>query len=101
RIHDAETGAVLGELVGHRGPVLSLAFSDDATRLASAGTDLMLRIWDVGARRSIAALAGARDQYLHGDALRFDPTAARLVAPSIDGAVRAFAAGDPEVETAL
>ena len=97
RIVDAATGALVAELAGHRGPVVSLAFSDDAARLASAGTDLVLRIWDVAARRPIAALTAARDQYQRGDALRFDPGAVRLVAPTIDGAVRVFAIVDPDV----
>lgn len=39
-------------ILGHRGPVTSLAFSADGTRLASAGTDV--RIWDAYSAESVA-----------------------------------------------
>ncbi|KAG8405536.1 hypothetical protein J3458_022183 [Metarhizium acridum] len=38
---------VAGELCGHRGSYLSVAFSPDGKRLASTGTDLRVLIWNV------------------------------------------------------
>jgi WD40 repeat protein/tRNA A-37 threonylcarbamoyl transferase component Bud32 len=100
RLYDTATGASTGELVGHRGRVVSIELGDDASRLATAGGDLTVRIWNVADHRQITTLLGARDQYVAA-ALRFDATGARMVGPTWDGAVRVFATGDPEIETVV
>jgi WD40 repeat protein len=42
----------------HVGPIRTLAFSPDGTRLASGGADRLLRIWDIPNNRLDIALAG-------------------------------------------
>jgi WD40 repeat protein len=48
----------LGVLRGHEGPVSSIAFSADGTRLVSEGLDRTVRVWDVDEGRQVAAIAG-------------------------------------------
>ncbi|HEY0476448.1 MAG TPA: serine/threonine-protein kinase [Kofleriaceae bacterium] len=96
-LHDASTGAALGELVGHRGGVSSIEFSADGARLATAGYDLTVRIWDAADHRPILSLRGPRDLPIV-IALRIDDAGKRVLIPTADGAVYAFGTADPDIE---
>jgi len=100
RLYEGTSGAPRGELVGHRGAVGSVEFSADGTRLASAGSDLTVRIWDVETHRQLTSLLGARDQYVRNGS-RFDPAGARLVVPTWDGAIRVYATTAPDLVTSV
>jgi WD40 repeat protein len=74
---------------------MGLAFSPDGSRLASAGADQTVRIWDVERGRELFSLRGPKDR-VHGVA--FGPNGASLAAASADGLVRVWQ-GVPITET--
>jgi WD40 repeat protein len=53
RLLDAATGRQLHLLTGHNGGALALAFSADGGRLASAGTDRRVKVWDTATGRPL------------------------------------------------
>jgi len=55
RLSDLESGAEIGTFVGHKGTVLSVAFSPDGTRLLSSAErdGGLMRLWDVRSRQQL------------------------------------------------
>ncbi|MHC5538713.1 hypothetical protein ACYOEI_10865, partial [Singulisphaera rosea] len=74
---DPTSGKVLHNLLGHGGPVESLAFSADG-RLASGSWDRTVRLWDPRAGTLVSTLTGHRREVL---CVRFSPDG-RLLASS-------------------
>ena len=46
-VRSAETNRITHSLIGHAGSIMSLAFSNDDTRLISGGDDKSIRIWEL------------------------------------------------------
>jgi len=53
---DAATGAPHGEPMRHEGPVLSMAFSEDGTTIATGSYDGMARLWDAASGKELQTL---------------------------------------------
>ena len=87
RLWDVPSGQELGELTGHQGYVIALAFSANDKLLASAGVDQSIRIWDVQERRLRAVLRGHRDEVRR---LAFLPDNVTLISGARDGTVMAW-----------
>jgi serine/threonine protein kinase/WD40 repeat protein len=84
-VYDAASGALLTDLpVGAmRGQVV--AWHPDGVRLAVAGSDPRIQIWDVAARRPVATLAG---HVMNVTQLTFHPEGGLLASHSWDGVLR-------------
>jgi WD40 repeat protein/predicted Ser/Thr protein kinase len=72
---------------GHTGFVAAAEFSPDGTRLATAGGDKTIRLWDPRTGECMATLMGHRDQI---NALTFAPDGTTLVTVSRDRTVRVW-----------
>ncbi len=92
-IYETVRGSLVARLEGHNGEVLALAFEPGEPsriggparrRLASAGADGSVRLWDVESGSEIAALLEHNDA-VH--ALDFHPEGDWLVSASLDGTV--------------
>ena len=69
----------------HAGIVWSVAFAPDGQRLASAGQDGAVKVWDIGTGAELAGFRG------HKDALRcvcFSPDGRRIASGGLDATVR-------------
>ena len=72
-------------LVGHRAYLISLAFSDDGTTLASGSEDDDIRLWDVATGARLRTLVGHTTGV---EGLAFSPDGAKLASGSRDTTVR-------------
>ncbi len=80
RVWDAASGTLVTTLSGHNGLIASAAFSNDGTRIVTAGLDATARLWDA---RTGANLAILRDtNYLFGALLSPDASQVLVAAPS-------------------
>jgi WD40 repeat protein len=72
-------------LTGHSGPVRSVAFSRDGSRIVTSSSDRTARIWDAATAKEIAVLRG------HDGTVRsaaFSPDRSRIVTASLDTTAR-------------
>src|SRR5204863_5707363 len=96
RLWDVDTGRPLTPLRGHTDFVISVAFEPAGRRLASAGFDGGVRVWDVSAADPGATGPAVRILPAHSgraSCVAFDPGGRRLVSAGVDGAFNVWDTG--------
>ena len=76
------------ELPGHNGTVNTVAFSADGTRLASAGADTLIKIWDAATGVELISLPGHTGNIW---SVTFNRAGTRLFSASLDSTARVYA----------
>jgi WD40 repeat protein/serine/threonine protein kinase len=87
KVWNARTGQETLTLHGHANWVLTVAFSPDGRRLATAGLDSYVKLWDLTTGRETLTLRGHRGAMR---SLAFSPDGNRLLSSSWDGSVRVW-----------
>ena len=85
QIWDARNGRPLATLTGHQGPIRSVEWSPDGTKVITASADGTARVWSAGTGEELQTLAGHT-----GDVTvaMFSPDGQRALTASLDGAVQ-------------
>jgi WD40 repeat protein len=90
-------GKELSAIVGHKGPVASVAFSPDGRWLVSGSWDRTVKIWEIESGREVRTLAGHADSV---QSVSISPDGLWIASASADGTVRVWeAATGREVHT--
>jgi WD40 repeat protein len=87
QLFDTATGKLTYQLEGHQRAARKLAFSRDSRRLASAGHDDTVRVWDVVTGQEVLSRPAPRNVVDLG----FSRDGRRLSAVAVDGTVRTWA----------
>jgi WD40 repeat protein/tRNA A-37 threonylcarbamoyl transferase component Bud32 len=85
-IQDRYSGRETRKLKGHEDTIISLSYSPDRRRVATASLDRTVRIWDLGTEQEIATIRGIAHPWF--TQVRFSPDGQRLAVNGYDGTLK-------------
>ncbi|HKI20655.1 MAG TPA: hypothetical protein VKA15_22385, partial [Isosphaeraceae bacterium] len=86
-IREATSGRAIHTLTGHSADVVSLAFSPDGRRLASASYDRTIKLWDTSTGQDVFTLRGHTAGVV---SLAFSPDGNMIISGGIDSMARVW-----------
>ncbi|CCA71244.1 hypothetical protein PIIN_05182 [Serendipita indica DSM 11827] len=88
-------------LQGHEGPIVTIAFSPDGSRIVSGSSDKTIRLWDAATGQPLGE--PLRGHTSSVNAIAFSPDGSRIVSGSSDNTIRSWdaATGQPLGEPLL
>jgi WD40 repeat protein len=95
-VKDVATGERLHTLLGHGGPVVSLAFSSDSKRIVSGSTDATARVWDL-ATSKFPEVARFSEHTEAVTAVAFNSDSQQVLSGSSDKSVKLWGVADAVV----
>lgn len=94
-LRDTRDGTIRFALRGHHGSALASAFSPDGRRIATAGNDHQIKIWDAANGRELLSIVGHKSSVFH---VAFSADGRRLISCGRDGTTKIWtAASDREI----
>lgn len=91
-VWDLESGKSTQPIKGLKGSVGRVVFSPDGRHLAAAGGDRVVRVWDVGTGKELAALSSS--DRVSVSVVAFSPDGRSVAAGSQDGSIRIWGVPD-------
>lgn len=86
-VRDSRSGRILHTLIGHSADVVSVVFSPDSRRLATASFDRTIKLWDTQTGQDVFTLGGHTAGLL---CLAFSPDGNQIVSGGYDATARVW-----------